>query len=160
MFKVSSGHHRWNAMARNSVEARGRGKYLWYTGQPHATKNSCMLSLSVVSDSLRPHGLWFTRLLCPWNFPSKNTGVDCHFLFQGIFLTQGSNPYLLHLLNRQADFFTLGSPTTKNYLVLNISSAEIQKPCYGYKKGTGERVNLASFAFGRELSLKRALLGE
>ena len=37
-----------------------------------------------------------TRLLCPWNFPGKNTGVDCHFLPQGIFPTQGSNPHLLH----------------------------------------------------------------
>ena len=32
----------------------------------------------------------------PWNYPGKNTGVGCHFLFQGIFLTQGSNPGLLH----------------------------------------------------------------
>ena len=30
-----------------------------------------------------------TRLLCPWNFPSKNTGVGCYFFFQGTFLTQG-----------------------------------------------------------------------
>ena len=29
-------------------------------------------------------------------FPGKSTGVDCHFLLQGIFLTQGSNPDLLH----------------------------------------------------------------
>ena len=29
-------------------------------------------------------------------FPSKNTGVDCHFLLQGIFLTQGLKPCLLH----------------------------------------------------------------
>ena len=36
-----------------------------------------------------------TRLLCPWNFSVKNTGVDCHFLLQGIFLTQRSNPCLL-----------------------------------------------------------------
>ena len=28
-----------------------------------------------------------TWLLCPWNFPGKNTGESCHFLFQGIFLT-------------------------------------------------------------------------
>ena len=27
-------------------------------------------------------------LLCPWNFPGKNTGVGCHFLLQGILLTQ------------------------------------------------------------------------
>ena len=37
-----------------------------------------------------------TRLLCPWDCPSKNTGVGCHFLVQGIFPTQGSNPVLLH----------------------------------------------------------------
>ena len=35
---------------------------------------------SVVSDSLRPHGLYPTRLLCPWNSPGKNTGVGCHSL--------------------------------------------------------------------------------
>ena len=32
-----------------------------------------------------------SRPLCPWDFPGKNTGVDCHFLLQGIFPTQGSN---------------------------------------------------------------------
>ena len=36
-----------------------------------------------------------TRLLCPWNFPGKNTAVSCHFLLQGLFLTQGWNPCLL-----------------------------------------------------------------
>ena len=36
---------------------------------------------------------------CPWNFPGKNTGVGCHFLLQGIFLTQGSNPLFLCLLH-------------------------------------------------------------
>ena len=36
------------------------------------------------------------RLLCPWDSPGKNTGVSCHFLLQGIFPTQGSNPGLLH----------------------------------------------------------------
>ena len=34
--------------------------------------------------------------LCPWNSPGKNTGVCCHSLLQGIFMTQGSNPGLLH----------------------------------------------------------------
>ena len=37
-----------------------------------------------------------TRLLSPWNFPGKSPGVGCHFLLQGIFLTQGLNPGLLH----------------------------------------------------------------
>ena len=36
------------------------------------------------------------RLLCPWDFPGKNTRVGCHFLLQGIFFTQRSNPGLLH----------------------------------------------------------------
>ena len=36
-----------------------------------------------------------------WNSPDKNTGVGCHFLLQGIFLTQGSNPHLLCLLQWQ-----------------------------------------------------------
>ena len=56
----------------------------------------CQLSRSVVSDSLQPHKLQPTRLLSPWNFPGKNTGVGCHFLLQGIFPTQGSSPGLLH----------------------------------------------------------------
>ena len=54
------------------------------------------MSRSVVSDSLHPHGLQPTRLLCPWDSSDKNTGVGCHFLLQGIFPTQGSNPGLPH----------------------------------------------------------------
>ena len=51
-------------------------------------------SHSVVSDSLRPHGLQSTTLLRPWDFPGKGTGVGCHFRLQRIFPTQGSNPGL------------------------------------------------------------------
>ena len=47
-----------------------------------------------MSNSLRPHGLQPTRLLRPWGFPGKSTGVGCHCLLQRIFLTQGSNPGL------------------------------------------------------------------
>ena len=36
-----------------------------------------------------------SRLLYPWDFSGKNTGVGCHSLLQGIFLTQGSNLHLL-----------------------------------------------------------------
>ena len=46
----------------------------------------------VMPDSLQPHGLQPPRLLRPWDFPGKNTGVGCRFLLQGIFPTQGSNP--------------------------------------------------------------------
>ena len=65
------------------------------------------ISCPVMPYSLWPHGLQPIRLLCPWNSPSKNTGVACHSLLQEIFLTQGLNPGLLHCrqtlyrLNRQ-----------------------------------------------------------
>ena len=60
------------------------------------------VSCSVVSDSLQSHGLYSTRLLYPWDSPGKNTGVGCHFLLQGIFLTQWLNQHLLCLLHWQA----------------------------------------------------------
>ena len=44
---------------------------------------------------LQPHGLEPVSLLCPWDSPGKNSGVGCHALLQGTFLTQGSNPPLL-----------------------------------------------------------------
>ena len=53
-----------------------------------------VLNSSVISDSLWPHRLQFGRLLCPWNFPGKNTGMGCHFLLQEIFLSLGLNPHL------------------------------------------------------------------
>ena len=35
-----------------------------------------------MSNSLWSHGLWPSRLLCPWDLPRKSTGMDCHSLFQ------------------------------------------------------------------------------
>ena len=49
-------------------------------------------------------------LACPWDSPSKNTGAGCCFLLQGIFPTQGSNLYLLHLLHWQVDSLPLAPP--------------------------------------------------
>ena len=51
---------------------------------------------SVVPDSLRPHGPYLARLLCPWGSPGKNTGVGGHALLRGIFPTWGLNSGLLH----------------------------------------------------------------
>ena len=47
-------------------------------------------SHSVMSDSWRPHGLQPTRVLRPWDFPGKSTGVGCYRLLQ---------PFTLHGLN-------------------------------------------------------------
>ena len=55
-----------------------------------------------------------SRVLCSWDFPAKNTGVGCHFLLQGIFLTQGSNP---HLLLWQADSLLLSHQESQQCLL-------------------------------------------
>ena len=65
---------------------------------------------SVVSDSVPPYGLQPSRLFCPWDSPGKNTGMGCHALLQGIFLTQGWNPWLLCLLHWQPGSLPLGPP--------------------------------------------------
>ena len=68
-----------------------------------------MLSHSVMSKSLQPHGPQPARLLSPWDFPGNNTEVNCYFLLHRIFLTQGSTG----LLHWQVDSLTtapLGKP--------------------------------------------------
>ena len=63
------------------------------------------------------------RLLCPWHFPGKNTGVGRHFLLQGNILTQGSNPGLLHCrqilywLGHQGTNPSQGSSSQKTSLI-------------------------------------------
>ena len=52
--------------------------------------------VAVLVAKSSPALLWPIRLLCPRNSPGKNTGVSCHFLLWGIFLTQGLNLCLLH----------------------------------------------------------------
>ena len=54
-------------------------------------KRNC--SHLLMSDSLRPHALWPTRLLCPWNFPGQNTGL-LPFPSPGDLPNPGSNPSL------------------------------------------------------------------
>ena len=56
-------------------------------------------SVTQVCPTVWPQGPSPARPLCLWDFPSKNTGVDCHFLLQRTLLTQKSNlsfPCLLH----------------------------------------------------------------
>ena len=66
-----------------------------------SVKVSKCVSHSVMSDSLRPHRLQSTRLLCSWDSPGKNTGVGCHSLLQGNTLSRFvilSLPRRKHLL--------------------------------------------------------------
>ena len=73
-----------------------------------------------LSDSLQPYGPQPARLLCPWDSPDKHTEVGCHTLLEGIFLTQGSNPDLLHLLHWQAGSLSLAPPGKPNLEGLSI----------------------------------------
>ena len=59
-----------------------------------------------------PHGLQHARLLFPWNFPGKNTGVGSRSLLQGIFLIQESNQGLLHCRQNLCWLSYQGSPTS------------------------------------------------
>ena len=78
----------------------------------HACMLACLLRRSVVPNSVT---LWTAapRLHCSWDCPGKNSGVSCHFLLQGIFLTQGLNQHLLCLLHCRQILYLLshwGSP--------------------------------------------------
>ena len=72
----------------------------------------CLVAKSCLT-LLQPQGLYPTRLLCLWDFPGKNTGVGCHFLLQGIFLTQRLNPNLLHWQMDSLPLSHLGSPLSQ-----------------------------------------------
>ena len=119
----------WNLKKPNSQKWRGKWWYQWlgdWRKGKVMIKGCVCESRSVVSDSLRPHGLQPTRLLSPWDSPGKNTGVGCHALLQGIFLTQGSNP--LHadsLLSAPPEMFIKGYilGITNKFLGSNIQHA-------------------------------------
>ena len=78
------------------------------TGYPALSDNHSVCC-SVMSHSLRPHGLEPTRLLCPWDFSGNNTGVGSHSLLHGMFLTQGSSPNLLSHSVALGQLFDLGT---------------------------------------------------
>ena len=77
----------------------------WRVGSQNITEVKWSENHSVVSDSLRPHGLY-----SPWNSPGQNTGVGSHSVLQGIFPTQGSNPGLPHCMQILYQLSHQGSP--------------------------------------------------
>ena len=76
------------------------------------THMSYFSHISVLShfSYVQPSGPKPTKLLCPRDSPSKNTGEGCYALLQGIFLTQGSKLHLLHLLLWESGFLPLAPP--------------------------------------------------
>ena len=74
-------------------------------------------SRSVMSDSLQVHGLY-----SPWNSPGQNTGVASLSLLQGIFLTQRSNPGLLHCRVNLYQLSHKGSPRILGWVAYPFST--------------------------------------
>ena len=73
-------------------------------------------SCSLMSNSLRPHGLY-----SPWNSPGQNTGVGGLSILQGIFSAQGSNPGVPHcrwILNHSSH---QGSPGMRDWVAYPFS---------------------------------------
>ena len=80
----------------------------------------------------------FYRLLCPWDSPGKNTGVGNHFLLQGIFPTQGSNPDLwAHLRADSLPSELQGKPLWLDFYPINspffFHSFISQRKCISWK---------------------------
>ena len=78
-------------------------------------------SHSVMSDPLRPHGLY-----SPWNSPGQNTGVGSLSLLQGIFPTQGLNPGLPHCKQTLYQLSHQGSPSILEWVASSFSSRSSQ----------------------------------
>ena len=84
----------------------------------------------IVGNSLWLQGLQPARLLYPWDSPGKNTGAGCHALLRGIFLTQGSNPYI------SGGFFTMETPGKPLSLIFCfvlfffLSGAQMKQSCH------------------------------
>ena len=90
-----------------------------YCGRPFPYTKHPPSSCAESSLTVWPHGLSPTRLLCPWDDPGKKTGVGCHFLLWGIFLTQRSNLASLVAPALAGRFFTTESPGMLNVKVWN-----------------------------------------
>ena len=98
-----------------------------------------VLSHSVVSNSLRPHGLQFTRLLCPRGFSRQEIPMhrspgfihgdsvhEDHAVLQGTFPTQGSNPGLLHGRGILYQLSHHGSPRILEWVAYPFSRGSFQ----------------------------------
>ena len=83
-------------------------------------------TLSVVSNSLQPHGLYPARLLCPWDSPGKSTGVGIHSFLLEIFPTQGLNPGFLHCNQILSPMSHQGSPRILEWVACLFSRGPSQ----------------------------------
>ena len=81
-----------------------------------------------MSDSLRPYGLQPARLLCPWDFPGKNTGVGCHALLRGNLPDSGIEHRSLKSLALAGGFFTT-SATLEAHICMYLHGKTSKASC-------------------------------
>ena len=112
---IDAGHSACWASLEMEQRSRIQMKLWWYSLCMVATSQSPCSVASVMSDSLRPLGLKPTRLLCPWDFPGRNTGVGCHALPQGIFPTQGLNSHYRRILSPLSHLGSQQEQSIRNY---------------------------------------------
>ena len=82
----------------------GPSCFPWVLKSVHACSLSLFRCVQLFETS------WSVARQVPLSMPGKNTGMGCHTLLQGIFLTQGSSPHLLCLLHRKAGSLPLVPP--------------------------------------------------
>ena len=75
---------------------------------------------SVVSDSKRPPGLQPARILCPWDFPGKSTGVECHRLLRGMYCSHQS--ITIHWCQDAKSAETAGVTSSSFQIFFNVST--------------------------------------
>ena len=92
------------------------------------------------------------RLLCPWDFPVKNTGVGCHALLQGIFWAHGLNRSLLHRQVGSLPLAPPGKPHEK--LVIESNLAPSIKFVYVWHPRLGDSVLKIYFISGNSLAVQ------
>ena len=88
-------------------------RYCWYC---------CCLVTKLCLTLLWPQGLQPTRLLCPWDFPGKNIGMDCHFLRQRILIQ-----VLNHVSCIAGRFFTAEPPGKPIWILKKLNPPVIYK---------------------------------
>ena len=120
---ISSGNAKWNSQFWKTVWHFFIKLSLPLAYDPAMISFSIYLSesRSVVSNCLRPHGLYSS-----WNSPGENTGVGRCSLLQGIFPTQGLNPGLPHFRRILQQLSHQGSPRILEGVAYPISSRSSQ----------------------------------
>ena len=117
---VAISFSRGSSWPRNWIQvSRGRRFNLWATreAQESEVAQSCPTLCDPMDCSLPGFSV---------DFPGESTGVGCHFLLQGIFLTQGSNPGLLHCRQTLYPLSHQRSPRTLEWVACPFSRRSSQ----------------------------------